>query len=257
MRELWALGARLERDGDRLILRAGSRPIPQPMVQQARNAKRELLTLLEPESLLRPSSQESHSPTSQKPVAVLAKPYPESRRNADDLLTPPVGGLSGGLRRNTDGLTVLGDPLMMPESEGLCGVCENGPESNLSVSDGVSREVPKTATPSQRLAVLGNDEDFCGAQDDSSPKTATPFCRDSLSHAVGQQNALDAESYETSGSATVGSTLDPICCECGLPITERPETFWGGERCHRACGEAAWRRERRSNASSIHIRARE
>jgi hypothetical protein len=30
-----------------------------------------------------------------------------------------VGGLSGGLRRNTDDLAVLGDRLMMPESEGF------------------------------------------------------------------------------------------------------------------------------------------
>jgi len=30
MRELQALGARVRRDGDRLILHAGRRPIPQP-----------------------------------------------------------------------------------------------------------------------------------------------------------------------------------------------------------------------------------
>jgi hypothetical protein len=32
------------------------------------------------------------------------------------------------------------------------------------------------------------------------------------------------------------------CCECGLPITERLETWWGGERAHRSCGEAAFER---------------
>jgi hypothetical protein len=35
-----------------------------------------------------------------------------------------------------------------------------------------------------------------------------------------------------------------VCCECGMPITERLETWWGGDRCHRACGEAAFQREK-------------
>jgi hypothetical protein len=33
-----------------------------------------------------------------------------------------------------------------------------------------------------------------------------------------------------------------VCCECGEVITERLVTSWGGRSCHRACGEAAWRR---------------
>jgi len=97
IRELRALGARLERDGDRLILRAGSRPIPQPLVQQARDAKRDILALLGPPGTLSPPNGDAISPTSKNPVAVLAKTCPESRENASDLLTPPVGGLSGGL----------------------------------------------------------------------------------------------------------------------------------------------------------------
>jgi hypothetical protein len=97
VRELQALGARLVRDGDRLILRAGSRPIPQLLVQQARDAKRELLALLDQPAALRVPRQGAVFPTSPEPVAVLAKTCPESRENASDLLTPPVGGLSGGL----------------------------------------------------------------------------------------------------------------------------------------------------------------
>jgi hypothetical protein len=54
IRELRALGARPERNGDRLILRAGSRPIPQPLAQQARDAKRELVAFLGRASPLRP-----------------------------------------------------------------------------------------------------------------------------------------------------------------------------------------------------------
>ena len=44
------------------------------------------------------------------------------------------------------------------------------------------------------------------------------------------------------GSATVDDRLLQKCCECGLPVTERLETWWGGERVHRACGEAAFER---------------
>jgi hypothetical protein len=43
--------------------------------------------------------------------------------------------------------------------------------------------------------------------------------------------------------STIGSA---VCCECGLPIGERLETWWGGERCHQACGEAAFEREKAS-----------
>ena len=33
----------------------------------------------------------------------------------------------------------------------------------------------------------------------------------------------------------------PVCCECGYVIIER-EAWWGGDPCHRQCGEDAWRR---------------
>jgi hypothetical protein len=33
----------------------------------------------------------------------------------------------------------------------------------------------------------------------------------------------------------------PICCECGFVIIER-EAWWGGDPCHRDCGEIAWQR---------------
>jgi hypothetical protein len=51
-----------------------------------------------------------------------------------------------------------------------------------------------------------------------------------------------AASAVTMGTmATVA--LDVVCCcECGLPINECLQTSWGGDPCHRACREAAWRR---------------
>src|SRR4029077_5269567 len=40
-------------------------------------------------------------------------------------------------------------------------------------------------------------------------------------------------------------TAGVTCCECGTAIAERLATSWGGRPCHRKCGEAAWRREKR------------
>ena len=56
--------------------------------------------------------------------------------------------------------------------------------------------------------------------------------------------AAEVAAHETCGSAAIGPL--PVCCDCALPIAERLETWWGSERCHRACGEAAWRRETRN-----------
>jgi hypothetical protein len=50
--------------------------------------------------------------------------------------------------------------------------------------------------------------------------------------------------------AAMASTADySVCCECGLPIRERPETWWGGKRVHRSCGEAAFEREKARRVS--------
>jgi len=37
-------------------------------------------------------------------------------------------------------------------------------------------------------------------------------------------------------------TAGIACCECGTAIIEPVATWWGGQPCHRDCGEAAWRR---------------
>jgi hypothetical protein len=47
LQKLRALGARIESNGDRLVLRAGKRPVPQSMVEEARTAKAELLAFRE------------------------------------------------------------------------------------------------------------------------------------------------------------------------------------------------------------------
>lgn len=49
-----------------------------------------------------------------------------------------------------------------------------------------------------------------------------------------------AQTDSTAGSATIDYRLLPKCCECGQPIAERLETWWGSERVHRACGGAAF-----------------
>ena len=235
-RELLALGAQVERDDDRLILRAGRQPIPQFLVQRARAAKHELLALFDELDGLRPPTQNSPLPTSQKLVAVLGENDDESRRNADDLLRPPRGGLSGGLRSDSDPLAVFGDNLMEAENEDFCGIPENGAGHNRCVSDAIRAATPKTATPNEELAVLANGQDVWDTQGPPAPNTATLVCGEP-SHAAAQQTAPAKRINKTSGSEqnAIGDTIISCttCCECGLPISERLETWWGGERCHR------------------------
>ena len=225
VRELQALGAHLKRHGDRLVLRAGNRQIPQPLVQQARDAKRDILALLDSVDTLRPTSGNAVLLTSQKSVAVLAKSRPQSRRNADDLLSPPVGGLSGGLSVGFDALAPLDDcatasdaSTRPPKREDPCGSCQDADKINHPVSGCVSVEAPKTATPTEPLAVLANREARRGFQAGPSTKPATLSCRESLSDAAPQQNSLTIESCETSGclfGATEG--LEKPCADrCGL-----------------------------------------
>ena len=61
-------------------------------------------------------------------------------------------------------------------------------------------------------------------------------------------DVADVASQENK-SAAMPSIVDyPVCCECGLLIHERPEIWWGGERVHRECGEAAFQREKQRGA---------
>jgi hypothetical protein len=136
------------------------------------------------------------------------------------------------------------------KTEGFCGLSGNDPEFNRQYSGADSLGLPKSATPSEELALLATGQEFCGTQGCSAPKSATQICGEHLRHAAAQQNTASTDARETNGCTTSGY---PICRECGLPIAERLETWWGGERCHRACGEAAWRREWRGKASSIHF----
>jgi hypothetical protein len=244
VRELQALGARLVRDGDRLILRAGSRPIPQLLVQQARDAKRELLALLDQPAALRVPREDGFSPTTKKPVASLGENDPRTREKARDLLRMPVGTLSGTLR-------FLGGGGAEQENKDFRDFRCDGREFNQPVSAEDCRDFPKDATPNETLAPLANGQVLCGSQPPSPPKDATPSCCKGPGHAAAQQNAVEAESYETSGSATAGSASPPACCECGLLIAESLETWWGGERCHRDCGEAAFEREKASRGNCM------
>jgi hypothetical protein len=92
---------------------------------------------------------------------------------------------------------------------------------------------------------MGKGQEFCGSRAGFSPKTATRSCRRGLAKIATIQNAVQTNSYETCSSATAGPWQgEYLCCECGLPIDERLETWWGGERVHRSCGEAAFQREK-------------
>jgi hypothetical protein len=86
IRELQAIGARLERDGERLILRAGSHPIPRPLVHRARDAKDELLALLDGIGTLTCSGGADVSLTTKNTVSILGERGPESRDNPGHLL---------------------------------------------------------------------------------------------------------------------------------------------------------------------------
>jgi len=204
IRELQALGARLERDGDRLILRAGKRRIPQLVVQQARDTKQELIALLDERAALSPPSQNGGFPTIKTRVALLEENFPEGRRNTGNPLRPPIGSLSGGLRSEPANLAVLGDDAPEQERKVFRGVRRDGREFNQPASGDDSPDLPKTATPSETLAVLAEGLDFCGSQGSSPPNTATVFCRDGLSRAAAQQNADRREPGETVGCATEG-----------------------------------------------------
>lgn len=50
LRHLEAIGATIEPDGDRLVLRAGAKPVPASVIRQVREAKPELLAVLTKES---------------------------------------------------------------------------------------------------------------------------------------------------------------------------------------------------------------
>jgi len=272
IRELQALGACVRRNGDRLILRAGSHPIPQSLVEQARDAKQDILALLGPggaltppsQNALTPPSQNSISPTTKNPVAVLGKFTPETRGNADGFLTPPVGGLSGGLSgglrsenrgglSEQEGLAALAEDASERESEEFRHFHTNEPTPNLSASAETEPETPKTATPNEVLAALAKAQESCDVQGVFSPKAATHSVVLGPPKTAKAPNPADAKSYETSGSATINYQPLPLCCECGFPINEKLETWWGAERCHRACGEAAFQREK---ARGAYLRAK-
>jgi hypothetical protein len=66
------------------------------------------------------------------------------------------------------------------------------------------------------------------------PRRAEPVARLLIEHKPAVMAAL-APPFPKEGDGSV-------CCECGELIAEPIVTWWGGLACHRACGEAAWRR---------------
>jgi hypothetical protein len=254
IRELQALGAHLARDGDRLILRAGRRPVPQHLVERARDVKREMLALLDErgakDATLRVPREIGLSPRTKKPVASFEENCPESRENTGGSLRMPVASLGGTLRGNSASVASSAGGAIASKSEDFCESPDAGTDINQQDSRRITPTLSKDATPSESLASLENSLVFCGSQTLSSPKDATPCCRESLSPAAAQQNAYKAKSYKASGCATGGSFSGATCCECGAAIIELVVTWWGGRPCHRDCGEAAFRQIARADTDA-------
>jgi hypothetical protein len=240
IRELQALDARLERDGDRLVLRAGSRPVPQSLVHQARDAKQELLALLGDISGLSAPCQDGRSLT-KVPMAVLGNNGTNRPGNANDSLRPPTGSLSDGLNGLTDTLALLGDAEIAANPELLCGYGGNHPTPNLQVPGSVAPEMPKNATPIAALAVLADGQASCGFRLRSWSKTAKPCCVGDLGYLAAQKYAVEPNPIKP---AVLQPRAPPMCCECGLAITEEVSSWWSGEPVHHGCGEAAFEREK-------------
>jgi hypothetical protein len=200
IRELQALGARLERDGDRLILRAGSRLIPQLVVQQARDAKQELIALLDETAALSVPRREGPFPATKNPVASSEENCPESRRNSRGSLRMPVGTLSGILSGGPAAMASLDGDGSPAKSEDPCAP---GEYCHVSTS-GRQADFAKDATLKTPLASLAKSHGFCGSAPPLGPKDATAFCREYLSHDAAQQNAARQEGRETVGCATQG-----------------------------------------------------
>jgi len=107
-------------------------------------------------------------------------------------------------------------------------------DNRMSVAGGL-RQAPTFTSWSQDIASLS--QPLC---DNNSQST-----KDLKANVANVANVASLENK----TAALASTVDyPECCECGLPIDEGPETWWGGGRVHRECGEAAFRREKQRGA---------
>jgi DNA polymerase len=184
LRELRRLGATLKRNGDRLTLRAGSRPIPQSLVEQVREAKQDILALFASEEGQTCSHQSEH-PTTPSEVSIFKNLPVESRRNPDDL---KMLTFSEGVSIFKDAQNAAGD------------ILDFWPY-NLSDSEQVSpndMRIFKDAHSASKVSIFKNGHDFNALQ----VKMLTTEGVVGTEACPARENRPIARSYETSSSAT-------------------------------------------------------
>jgi hypothetical protein len=210
--QLRGMGARLEHQNGRLVLRAGKRSVPEPLVEQVRAIKGELLMLLggvdDPNQSLSPYDK---------------KAWRSSRESTPR--APETPGFAEGRQ-----VGALREVFAEGRQVGGCAHEHSSEERQKP-----TMEAPKDAT----LALLDESQHFRGLKAPIEPKDATESCRRDLRHAAAQQPTTSGSIAGPKLHAIVGSR--PACCECGTAIVEPVMTWWGGQPCHRDCGETAFR----------------
>jgi hypothetical protein len=213
MEKLRALGAQIESNGDRLILRAGNQPVPELLVAEVRAAKAELLTLLTTKVLTpRCSGGDEH---------LRQKTGPNAAENLAFYEDAHSEHLGEHLREGREQLRGDDEHLRQDPQKRSCSAA-NHPVCDVS---GITKMLTKVLTPEH----LRRGQDSCGFEGPETPKVLT------------LERTSGGEHLRKPASA---AAADLMCCECGLLISEQSETWWGGERCHRTCGEAAFKREK-------------
>lgn len=153
LRKLRALGTHIEYADGRLVLRAGDRPIPKLLLEEARAAKLKLLDLLGGSSLLRPPKSPNTYDGGGLSIGAPENPsipaaIPKTAKA--DSVVAVLGGFGGGLR---------GDGVLLDDDGGLRDLAA------------------KTAITKSTLAVLDKTQHLCGSETPPETKTATsPEC---------------------------------------------------------------------------------
>jgi hypothetical protein len=207
LRDLRALGAVLKRDGDRLILRAERRPIPQFLVERARAAKKELLMALDAEAaraIQTPPTQNAE-PTTQIFLTAFKNGASESRvnsRNFEDFKDRRPQNGSGGLQnleRKTAASAGLEDAPLLEETEDFRRFWQIEPTDNL-LDNGADRKERQNGREGWRSL---KSPGFVRHSEANFLKAANKFC--GVEEAPGAEPTFSGPMgpYETSNYATI------------------------------------------------------